>query len=109
TRAVEPLRGMIESEDPAVRADAALALARIAPTQAVRPLIQLAKAPAAAEEAIAALRHGLSECSKALSSEDLQNLVQEISGYKAALVKTADPAPLVAAARSELTRRGANA
>jgi HEAT repeat protein len=105
-RAVEPLLALLEKDDDAVKADAALALAKIAPARAVPGLTRLAASPATAEEAIGALIHVLTEASADVTSEDLKNLVGELSGARSSFLKSADPAPLVAAARDELRRRG---
>ena len=103
--------------DENVRLPAALALAKIAPAQAVAPLVKLAIEDfAVAEEAVVALTWALQQAAAQIPPDDLLAVVRLQSGSAhdgnskrsrlAGVLKTIDCSNVRALAASELARRG---
>ncbi len=97
-------------KDAYARSAAALAIWKVAPLKAVKPLALWAADDGTAEEAIIALTQLLEQSPKDVAVEDLQAVVQLLQGRvadgRASLVKRADPSTVCALAEKELARRG---
>ncbi len=110
-QSVDALLQLAERDEYA-RSAAALAIWKMAPLKAVKPLALWAASDATADEAIIALTQLLEQSPKSVAVEDLQVVVQLFQGHAAApeggraqLVKGADPTYMCALAEEELGRR----
>jgi HEAT repeat protein len=110
-QAVEALFQLAE-KDPYARSAAALAVWKLAPVKAVKPLALWAADDGTADEAIVALTQLLEQSASSVAAEDLQTVVQLLQGHvadkqagRAGLVKRADPSTVCSLAEKELARR----
>jgi HEAT repeat protein len=118
-RAVEPLVAIAQADD-YVRPAAAMALARLAPARAVRPLTQVIADEFTAEEGMAALTQVLEQGAGQIAPEDLRAVVQlqepgpdrhgnddqGLPRRPVGFVKPVDCSRVSGLARDELARRG---
>lgn len=110
-QAVEALLQLAEN-DPYARSAAALAVWKLAPVKAVKPLALWAAEDGTADEAIIALTQLLEQSASSVAAEDLYTVRQLLQGHAAdrqagrvSLVKRADPSIVCSLAEKELARR----
>jgi HEAT repeat protein len=110
--AVDALLQLAE-KDSYARSAAALAVWKISPLRAIKPLALWAADDGTADEAIVALTQVLEQSPSDVPAEDLLAVVQLLQGHVAAkdsgrsgVVKRADPSTVCSLAEKELARRG---